>query len=137
MNKKKQNLNTSRKILILVVCILFFEKVEQTVECIKSFLLSNVNIYVLNNSFSPLAQSILGEFCKNCKQIKIFDSDKNSGAKIGKNFLINNTKEQWLFFADSDIVVKTKDWLQIPTNHISEHSDNATIVLEIGIPNEY
>lgn len=33
----------------LAVCTLFYEKLDQTIECIQSFLPPGVNIYVLNN----------------------------------------------------------------------------------------
>ncbi len=115
--------------LSLAVCVLFFERVEQTIECIKSFLLSNVNIYVLNNGSSPLARSILGKFCESYKQVKIFDSDTNLGVGMGRNYFMNNTKEEWLFFVDNDIVIKTRNWLQKVANHIFEHPD-----IEVFIP---
>jgi glycosyltransferase involved in cell wall biosynthesis len=129
MNKKKEHFDSNIKPLNLAVCVLFFEKVEQTVECIKSFLLSNVNIYILNNGSSSLARSILGKFCENYKQVKIFDSNKNLGVGVGRNYLINNTKEKWLFFVDSDIVVKTRNWLQILKNYISKYPN-----IEVFIP---
>ncbi len=129
MNKKKRGINAYEKKIKIAICVLFFERVEQTIECIKSFLLSDVNIYILNNGSSSLARSILGEFCKSYKQVKIFDSDKNLGVGVGRNYLINKTKEKWLFFVDSDIVVKTRNWLQILTNHISEYPD-----IEVFIP---
>lgn len=129
MNKKKEGLNSNKKNFSLAVCILFFERVEQTIECIKSFLSSNVNIYILNNGSSSLARSILEEFCKSYKQVKIFDVNKNLGVGIGRNYLINNTNEQWLFFVDNDIVIQTKNWLQKAKNNIAEHPD-----IEVFIP---
>jgi len=129
MNKKKQQIDNSGRNLSLAVCVLFFERVEQTIECIKSFLLSNVDIYILNNGSSPLARSILGKFCERYKQVKIFDSDTNLGVGVGRNYFINNTKEEWLFFVDNDIVIKNKDWLQKVEKNVSEHPD-----IEVFIP---
>jgi len=129
MNKKKKGSDRSRRTLNIAVCVLFFERIEQTIECIKSFLLSNAKIYILNNGSSPLKRSILGEFCENYKNIKIFDSSVNLGVGVGRNYLLKNTKEEWLFFVDSDIVMKTRDWLQKVEKHISEYPD-----IEVFIP---
>ena len=113
----------------LAACILFYEKLEQTFECIQSVLPSQVNIYVLNNGSSPSSRQKLGQFCDNYKQITIFDSDFNVGVGVGRNFLVAHTTEKWLLFIDSDIVVKTPDWLQRFTQHVSLHND-----IEVFIP---
>jgi len=107
----------------LAVCILFYERLEQTIECIRSFLPSGVNIYVLNNGSSLLARNVLGEFCDNHKQIIIFDSDKNLGIGVGRNYLINHTNEEWLLFVDSDITIKTVDWVQKFTQLVNQYTD--------------
>ena len=39
------------------------------------------------------------------------------------------TTEEWLFFADSDIVIKTPDWLQKFTEYVSLNND-----VEVFIP---
>ena len=113
----------------LAVCILFYEKLEQTIECIKSFLLSGVNIYILNNGSSPSARQALGQFCDNYKRIKIFDSNINLGVGVGRNYLISHTMEEWLLFVDNDITMKTSDWLQRFAHHVSQCSD-----IEVFIP---
>jgi len=118
--------------LSLAVCILFFERVEQTIECIKSFLLSNANIYILNNGSSNKSREALGKFCKKYKQIKIFDSDINLGVGVGRNYLVNHTVEEWLLFIDNDIRVKTRDWLKRFNNQLSLHED-----VEVFIPRLY
>ena len=88
-----------------------------------------MNIYVLNNGSSPSSRQKLGQFCDNYKQITIFDSDFNVGVGVGRNFLVAHTSEKWLLFIDSDIVVKTPDWLQRFTQHVSLHND-----IEVFIP---
>ena len=118
--------------LNIVVCILFFEKVEQTKECIKSFLASGVNIYILNNGSSDKSRKALSEFCKKYKQIKIFDSDKNLGVAVGRNYLINHTVEEWLLFVDNDIRIKTKNWLNIFKQQLYLHKQ-----VEVFIPRLY
>ena len=107
----------------LAVCILFYERLEQTIECIRSFLPSGVNIYILNNGSSLLSRNVLGEFCDNHKQIIIFDSDKNLGVGVGRNYLINHTNEEWLLFVDSDITIKTVDWVQKFTQLVNQYPD--------------
>ncbi len=107
----------------LAVCVLFYEKLEQTIECIRSFLPSEVNIYILNNGSSLLARNALGEFCDNHKQVIIFDSDKNLGVGVGRNYLINHTNEEWLLFVDSDITIKTVDWVQKFTQLVYQYPD--------------
>lgn len=114
----------------LAVCILFYEKLEQTIECIRSFLPSGVNIYILNNGSSLSARDALGEFCDNYNQIKIFDSDVNLGVGVGRNYLITHTIEEWLLFVDNDITMKTSDWVQKFAKYVYQHDD-----AEVFIPN--
>ncbi|ODS37371.1 hypothetical protein BEH94_07800 [Candidatus Altiarchaeales archaeon WOR_SM1_SCG] len=114
----------------IAVCILFYEKLEQTIECIKSVLPSGVKIYILNNGSSSSSRKILEGFCNKYKQIKIFDSDTNLGPAAGRNYLINHTTEDWLLFLDNDTYVKTKDWLNKFYKHVSLHKH-----AEVFIPN--
>jgi len=113
----------------LAVCILFYEKLDQTIECIQSFLPSGVNIYILNNDSSSSARQALERFCDNYKQIKIFDSDVNLGVGVGRNYLATHTTEEWLLFVDSDITIKTPDWLQKFAQHVLRYPD-----IEVFIP---
>jgi glycosyltransferase involved in cell wall biosynthesis len=113
----------------LGIFILFLEKVEQTIECIESFLPSGVPIYILNNASSAASREKLGEFASEHSQIKIFDVDNNLGVGNGRNYLIEHTDCEWLFFVDNDITVKEDDWLQRLAWHI--HWDND---IEVFIP---
>jgi glycosyltransferase involved in cell wall biosynthesis len=124
--------NSYQKGLCIAVCVLFFEKVEQTIECIKSFLASGVNIYILNNGSSDKSRKTLGKFCGRYKQIKIFDSGKNLGVAVGRNYLITYTEEEWLLFIDNDIRIKTRNWLEKFREQISLHKDT-----EVFIPKLY
>lgn len=112
----------------LAVCILFYEKLEQTLECIQSFLPSAVNIYILNNGSSPSSRRTLGQFCANYKQIEIFDSDTNLGVGVGRNYLVTNTTEGWLLFVDSDIIINTSDWLQKFVHYVSRYPDTEVFI---------
>jgi len=82
----------------LAACISFYEKLDQTKECIRTILPSGVNIYILNNGSSLSAQQALEMFCDGYKQIKILNSDFNLGVGVGKNYLVTHTTEEWLFF---------------------------------------
>lgn len=113
----------------IAVCILFFERLEQTLACIESCLSSGVNIYVLNNGSSTSSRQALGEFCGNHKQIKIFDSDVNLGVSVGRNYLVTHTTEEWLLFLDNDIVVRTNEWVDKLARHIHAHQE-----IEVFIP---
>jgi GT2 family glycosyltransferase len=116
----------------IAVCILFYEKVEQTIECISSFLSSGVSIYVLNNGSSQPAINILREFCALHGQIKIIDLALNLGIGVGRNRLITETREEWLFFVDNDITMKTHDWLDRIKQHIKINDS-----VEAFIPRQY
>jgi|GEM_PF-1640784 len=96
----------------LAVMMLFHEKVEQTIECIKSFLPAGKKIYVLNNGSSKESVSKLRSFCKDFNQVKILDSDKNLGVSVGRNYLLQHTTEEWTFFVDNDIYITKNDWLK-------------------------
>lgn len=130
-SKKAEERGDNKRIaeMDLAVCILFYERLDQTIECIQSFLPSGVNIYVLNNGSAPSSRQTLGQSCDNYKQIKIFDSDVNLGVGVGRNYLVAHTTEEWLLFVDSDITVKTPDWLQKFAQHILQYPD-----IEVLIP---
>lgn len=90
------------------VCILFYNKIDQTIECIESFTPSRIPIYVLNNASTPENRESLEILNKKYKQLTIIDSEINLGVSKGRNRLIRETTEDWLFFVDNDIVVKQK-----------------------------
>ena len=126
---EEQRHTKRRERIDLAVCILFYEKLDQTIECIQSFLPSGVNIYILNNGSSPSSRGALGKFCNNYKHIKIFDSDVNLGVGVGRNYLVTHTTEEWLLFVDSDITVKSPDWLQKFAQYVPQYPD-----IEVFIP---
>ena len=75
----------------LQVCILFHNKVEQTIEAIKSINDSHVSILVLNNNSSKRQLQTLKEYSLNKPEIKIYNSDSNLGVSRGRNFLIEKS----------------------------------------------
>ena len=109
--------------LSVCVAILFFEKVDQTIECVQSFLPSGVPIYILNNNSSSESTATLKSFCVKYPQVTVFDSPENLGVSGGRNYLINHTKEKWMFFVDNDITITTDNWISKLQTHIQTHPD--------------
>ncbi|OGJ54734.1 hypothetical protein A3D11_01435 [Candidatus Peribacteria bacterium RIFCSPHIGHO2_02_FULL_49_16] len=101
----------------LVVCLLFFERIDQTLECLQSFLFSNIRIVILNNGSSRGNREILENFCSRFHNIDLYDAPENLGVARGRNELLARTSEPWLLFVDSDIVVRTPDWLEVFHRH--------------------
>jgi glycosyltransferase involved in cell wall biosynthesis/GT2 family glycosyltransferase len=102
----------------IAVCIIFFNKAEQTVECIESFARADVPIYVLNNGSSPSSAEIVAQTLRRWPRVKLLHAGDNLGAAGGRNKLIETATEDWLFFIDNDITVKEETWLQNLENHI-------------------
>ena len=93
--------------------ILFYNKLDQTIECIHSFLPSGQNIYILNNGSDNAQWKNLQFHFKEQKAISFLDAGKNLGVSGGRNFLIKSTKEPWIFCVDNDITIEPADsWLQ-------------------------
>lgn len=112
----------------IAVCILFFEKPNQTIECIKSFLNSDVKIYIQNNNSSKYSYDLVYKFINKYPKINIYNSKKNLGVSGGRNNIIKKTKEEWLFFVDSDITIKTKNWFFI-IKRIIENEKNIDAII--------
>ncbi len=113
------------------VLILFFEKARQTIACVKSFLPSGVPIYILNNGSSERNSRAVERFCAPLKQVTIFTSGVNLGVSGGRNFLIEKTGEELLFFVDNDIVIKTDNWVDTALAAIAEHPDAEVFIPRI------
>jgi GT2 family glycosyltransferase len=96
----------------LVICILFFNKAEQTLECIRSFAPAGVAIHVFDNGSEPGARAALEAGTRDLPQVRIESEGRNLGVSGGRNRQITGTKQRWLFFVDNDITVATDDWLQ-------------------------
>lgn len=95
------------------VCILFHNKVEQTIEAIESLKSSQIQILILNNHSSVNQSLSLNKYISNHPNIQIFNSDSNLGVSKGRNFLVKKSKSPWLLFIDNDIRVNTINWLDI------------------------
>jgi len=120
----------------LAVCILFYERPDQTIECIKSFLPSGVSIYVMNNGSSRSSRQVLGSFCENYRQVRILDSDVNLGVGPGRNYLVDHTTQEWALFVDNDILMKTTDWMQRFASCTSIYNDVEVFVPRLFVAHE-
>lgn len=94
----------------IAILIVFFNKAGQTIDCIKSFLPSDVPVYVFNNGSDKHQWLLIRNTFKNNPQVNFFSAYKNSGPAVARNELIKRSTEDWLFFADNDITVENKNW---------------------------
>jgi glycosyltransferase involved in cell wall biosynthesis/GT2 family glycosyltransferase/tetratricopeptide (TPR) repeat protein len=107
----------------MAIAVLFFDRVEQTIECIESVVTAGVPVWILNNGSNPAGRAELGRFCEPYKHVSIIDSSQNLGVARGRNRLIERIREDWILFLDNDIVVETSDWLNIIEDLISRNAD--------------
>lgn len=115
--------------ITIAVAIIFFEKLNQTIECIESVRDAGCNIYVLNNNSSPESFACLKTRFSSHKQIRFIHSDENLGPAKGRNILIRSIDEEWILFLDNDITVRPDNWISILNNYIHETND-----IEVLIP---
>lgn len=95
----------------LVVCMLFYNKLEQTIESIESFLSAGVRVNLMDNgSEESAALQMRAHFASN-PLVEIVDAGCNAGVSGGRNRQLLATQAPWLFFVDNDISVQTDDWL--------------------------
>jgi GT2 family glycosyltransferase len=104
------------------ILIIFFNKLEQTISCVQSFVLADAKIYVLNNGSNDKDFAFLKKRFADYKNIIFLNAGRNLGPSGGRNLLIENTKEPWLFFVDNDIVVKESTCLSEILNLISNNT---------------
>jgi GT2 family glycosyltransferase len=116
----------------IAVLILYFEKFNLTVECIKSVVKSGIPVYILNNASSKKGWEKLKSKFKNYSKIKFIHSNINLGPAGGRNRLISESAEEWLFFLDNDIHIETVNWLQVLHKNIDNFKE-----IESFIPRLY
>lgn len=113
---------------LIAIQILFYNKLEQTKECISSFLPSAQNIYVINNGSDRAQWKNLQSHFNREKSVLFLDAGKNLGVSGGRNFLIKATKEPWIFSVDNDITINPSDsWLQ-EFEHFINYKENVKII---------
>ena len=98
----------------IAILILFYNKVAETIECIDSFLPGGQHIYILNNgSESSSVQKIERRYSDDDK-VHLIDFNENLGPAKGRNKLVSDSTEEWLFFIDNDITIQPqKNWVEI------------------------
>jgi len=116
----------------LAIAIIFFEKVNQTIDCIKSVANAPIKIYILNNNSSSESFHFLQAETNHFNNIIFIDSKENLGPARGRNFLISQIGEDWIFFLDNDITVKTTDWFHKISIHLKSQ-----VYYEVFIPMLY
>lgn len=98
---------------IVDIFILFFNKVDQTISCVNSFLPSGQHVYVLNNGSDEQQLKKLQQSFQENNRVHILDAGKNLGVSGGRNFLIQHTTAPWLLSVDNDITIRPSNWLQL------------------------
>jgi GT2 family glycosyltransferase len=93
----------------VAILIIFFNKLDQTIECIESFLPSEQNIYVLNNASEAVAWQVLQNRYRKQDQVLFFHSPNNIGPARGRNLLLEKCNEEWIFLVDNDICIRPVD----------------------------
>lgn len=94
----------------VAVCVLFFEKAEQTIECLKSIVPSGVQIYLLDNGSSRESSLAVRGYADTIDSIRWHESTRNLGCAGGRNYLISRSTEPWLFFLDNDAIIHPEGW---------------------------
>jgi GT2 family glycosyltransferase len=104
----------------IAVGIMFCNKAEQTIECLKG--LKGCDVYLLNNGSHPEATELVEDYIRN-KHIHYIKQDENTGVSRGRNTLIKEIKNDWILFIDNDITIKEKDWVEIWKKARDENPD--------------
>lgn len=102
----------------VAILIIFFNKLSQTIECIESFIPSGQKIYILNNASEENSWRVLQSKYNSNSRIVFFNSIENIGPARGRNLLIKNTAEDWLFLVDNDITIEPENWLTVFQNYL-------------------
>jgi len=98
----------------VAVLVLFFNKLDQTKDCIRSFIPSGQMIYVLNNGSSEDQWKDLQQTFTAQGNVKYYNAGKNLGATGGRNYLIQQTTEPWIFLVDNDVTIKQQtEWVSL------------------------
>ncbi len=118
--------------MTIAVAIIFFEKVLQTIECIESAVDNRTKIYILNNNSSAGSFQSLHAATKHHPNLIFIHSKENLGPARGRNFLISQINESWIFFLDNDIKIITQNWYDKLLPHLQNES-----YYEVFIPQLY
>lgn len=112
------------------IAIVFLNKDQQTIECIRQFAKPGVPVYVLNNGSSDAATLAVKNECSQHPNVTFIHSDANLGCGGGRNLLIESTSEDWLLFVDNDITPLESHWLDNLRLHI-RHSNQIDAIVPV------
>ena len=108
----------------VAVLVLFFNKLDQTKDCIRSFIPSGQMIYVLNNGSAEDQWQELQQTFAAHSNVKYYNAGKNLGATGGRNYLIQHTTEPWIFLVDNDVTVKQQtEWVSLFHSFLKQQPD--------------
>jgi len=110
------------------IAIVFFNKAQQTIECIRKFAKPGAPVYVLNNGSSAGSTQAVKDECSRHANVKFIHSNENLGCGGGRNLLIESTKDEWLFFVDNDITPLESHWLENLHLHVKHSQDIDAII---------
>jgi GT2 family glycosyltransferase len=119
------------KRISLGICVIFFNRVDQTIACIDSFSTAGAPVYVHNNGSSDGATTRLVEHIAGRTDVTFLDGKENLGAGGGRNKLIGASQEDWLLFVDNDITAKSPNWHHNLCRHVSHSKDVDVFVPKI------
>lgn len=107
----------------LEVCVIFFNKAEQTIECLASLRDARVSTVVLDNGSAPAARDAVLRATAAFERVRFVDAGENLGCARGRNRLLAETNAPWLLFVDNDITIVTPDWLERFRAHARKQPD--------------
>lgn len=107
----------------IAICVVFFNKAEQTIETIDNLVQAGIPVYVLNNGSSETATVAVKKHCLAVPNVKYIENPQNSGCGGGRNILTKEATEDWLFFVDNDITIPNQHWLENLKKHILHSRD--------------
>jgi GT2 family glycosyltransferase len=107
----------------IAILILFYERPEQTIECIQSFAASSAAIYVLDNGSSQEASQAVEHAVKAMPNAIFWRNPSNFGISAGRNRLVRQSSEDWLFLVDCDDRMMTPGWEAILRREIKARPD--------------
>lgn len=97
-------------------------------ECLRSVFnqtISAIEIICIDDCSTDESYSIVKEFAEQDKRIRLFRNENNRGLSVTRNVAISNAKGKYIFFLDSDDLIR-KDTLEILLESAEDY--NADIV---------
>lgn len=113
------------------ICIVFFNKADQTIDTVNCFAKSELPVYVLNNGSAHESAARVRSYCLSHANVRYLDNPQNAGCGGGRNILAKQANEDWLFFVDNDITIAGSQWLNNLIAHIRNTPDVDAIVPRI------